>query len=85
MDQDTYKAFQVESPYVGKYLRVRFSYYSGLCFFYYHQKSKKCSDVTFSEKTNNGKNFHLNQSLGIDLVLFRHLDSLVSFDSIREI
>ena len=33
MDQDTYKTFQVESPYVGKYLRVRFSYYSGLVFF----------------------------------------------------
>ena len=33
MDQDTYKAFQVESPYVGKYLSVRFSYYSGLVFF----------------------------------------------------
>lgn len=49
------------------------------------RSQKKCSDVTFSEKTNNGKNFHLNQSLRIDLVLFRHLDSLVSFDSIREI
>ena len=50
MDQDTYKAFQVESPYVGKYLRVRFSYYSGLCFYYYHQKSKKMFRCDFFRK-----------------------------------
>ena len=54
-------------------------------FFLLSPEVKKCYDVTFSEKTNNGENFHLNQPLGIDRVPFRHLDSLVSFDSIREI
>ena len=50
MDQDTYKAFQVESPYVGKYLRVRFSYYSGLVFFTITRSQKNVMMWLFQKK-----------------------------------
>ena len=41
MDQVTYRVVQAKSPYVGKYLRVRFSYLNDLCVFLLSPEVKK--------------------------------------------